>query len=169
MDGVTAAGVRGVARVRARADGRDGTCLPELEGAGPPALRRTRGSGTEAHVLLVGAMSGPLAGDRLMVRADVRPGARLRVASAAATPYPVAWSGRLAGRRFGDVDRAVSGCQARVPCGVMAISARSPSPMVRSGSPPNRAVWAAKPCTTAIMVRAMASVSASAGSRPAVR
>ncbi|AZM63577.1 MULTISPECIES: urease accessory protein UreD [unclassified Streptomyces] len=85
MDGVTAAGVRGVARVRACADGRGGTCLPELEGAGPLALRRTRGSGTEAHVLLVGAMSGPLGGDRLTVRADVRPGARLRVGSAAAT------------------------------------------------------------------------------------
>ncbi|CAM5569524.1 Urease accessory protein UreD [Streptomyces griseomycini] len=85
MDGVNTAGVRAAARVRACADGRGGTCLPVLEGDGPLALRRTRGSGTEAHVLLVGAMSGPLGGDRLSVRADVRPGARLRIGSAAAT------------------------------------------------------------------------------------
>ncbi|MFD7771101.1 urease accessory protein UreD [Streptomyces sp. NPDC059787] len=85
MDGVNTAGVQAAARVRACADGRGGTCLPLLEGDGPLALRRTRGSGTEAHVLLVGAMSGPLGGDRLSVRADVRPGARLRVGSAAAT------------------------------------------------------------------------------------
>ncbi|GGX03528.1 urease accessory protein UreD [Streptomyces malachitofuscus] len=85
MDGMNTAGVRAVARVRACADGRGGTCLPELEGDGPLALRRTRGSGGEAHVLLVGAMSGPLGGDRLTLWADVRPGARLRVGSAAAT------------------------------------------------------------------------------------
>lgn len=35
--------------------------------------------------MLVGAMSGPLGGDRLTVRADVGTGARLRVGSAAAT------------------------------------------------------------------------------------
>ncbi|MET7294672.1 urease accessory protein UreD [Streptomyces griseoloalbus] len=85
MDGVTTGGVRAVARIRARADGRGGTCLPVLASDGPLALRRTRGSGTEAHVLLVGAMSGPLGGDHLTVRADVEPGARLRVGSAAAT------------------------------------------------------------------------------------
>lgn len=79
------AGVRAVARIRARADGRGGTCLPVLESDGPLALRRTRGSPAEAHVLLVGAMSGPLGGDRLTVRADVEPGARLRLGSAAAT------------------------------------------------------------------------------------
>ncbi|MET9367213.1 urease accessory protein UreD [Streptomyces griseoflavus] len=85
MDGVNTAGVRAVARIRARADGRGGTSLPVLRGDGPLALRRTRGSGTEAHVVLVGAMSGPLGGDRLTVRADVGAGARLRVGSAAAT------------------------------------------------------------------------------------
>ncbi|MFI8091656.1 urease accessory protein UreD [Streptomyces sp. NPDC086080] len=85
MDRVNTDGVRAAARVRARADGRGGTCLPVLESDGPLALRRTRGSPDEAHVLLVGAMSGPLGGDRLAVRADVEPGARLRLGSAAAT------------------------------------------------------------------------------------
>ncbi|MFF8636717.1 urease accessory protein UreD [Streptomyces pilosus] len=85
MDGVNTAGVRADARVVARADGRGGTCLPVLEGDGPLALRRTRGSGTGARVLLVGAMSGPLGGDRLTVRAEVGTGARLGVGSAAAT------------------------------------------------------------------------------------
>lgn len=99
MDGVTA-GVRAVARIRARADGRGGTCLPVLEGDGPLAPRRTRGSGGEAHVMLVGAMSGPLGGDHLTVRADVEPGARLRVGSAAAT---IALPGRHPGGARYDV------------------------------------------------------------------
>ncbi|MFF5160379.1 urease accessory protein UreD [Streptomyces sp. NPDC000348] len=85
MDRVNTAGVRAVARVRARPDGRGGTCLPVLESDGPLALRRTRGSGTEAHVMLVGAMSGPLGGDHLTVLADVEPGAGLRFKTAAAT------------------------------------------------------------------------------------
>ncbi|MFV0137344.1 urease accessory protein UreD [Streptomyces sp. HMX87] len=78
-------GVRATARIVARGDGRGGTSLPVLEGEGPLALRRTRGSGAEARVMLVGAMSGPLGGDRLAVEADVTAGARLRVGSAAAT------------------------------------------------------------------------------------
>ncbi|MCZ9342979.1 urease accessory protein UreD, partial [Streptomyces sp. TRM76130] len=61
------------------------TALPVLDGEGPLAPRRTRGSGSEARVTLVGAMSGPLGGDRLTVEADVGAGARLRVGSAAAT------------------------------------------------------------------------------------
>ncbi|KUL33160.1 urease accessory protein UreD [Streptomyces regalis] len=86
MDGVTVAGgVRAVARIAARDDGRGGTSLPVLEGDGPLALRRTRGSGAQARVMLVGAMSGPLGGDHFTVEADVAPGARLRVGSAAAT------------------------------------------------------------------------------------
>lgn len=85
VDGVTVSGVRATARIRARDDGRGGTSLPVLEGEGPLALRRTRGSGTEARVVLVGAMSGPLGGDHFAVRADVEEGARLRVQSAAAT------------------------------------------------------------------------------------
>ncbi|GKQ35406.1 urease accessory protein UreD [Streptomyces sp. A012304] len=78
-------GVHATARILARADGRGGTALPVLESDGPLALRRTRARGAEAHVMLVGAMSGPLGGDRFAVEADVEPGARLRVGSAAAT------------------------------------------------------------------------------------
>ncbi|MDL5200166.1 urease accessory protein UreD [Streptomyces sp. ALI-76-A] len=79
------AGVRATARLVARDDGRGGTSLPVLEGDGPLALRRTRGSGGEARVMLVGAMSGPLGGDHFAVEAGVGTGARLRVGSAAAT------------------------------------------------------------------------------------
>ncbi|MFJ5773822.1 urease accessory protein UreD [Streptomyces sp. NPDC093094] len=78
-------GVRAAARVRAVADGRGGTSLPVLESEGPLALRRTRGHEGEASVMLVGAMSGPLGGDHLTVRAEAGEGARLRVGSAAAT------------------------------------------------------------------------------------
>jgi urease accessory protein len=85
VDGVTAAGVRASARIVARADGRGGTALPVLDGEGPLALRRTRASGTEAKVMVVGAMSGPLGGDRFSLRARVEEGARLHVGSAAAT------------------------------------------------------------------------------------
>ncbi|MFE9057700.1 urease accessory protein UreD [Streptomyces mutabilis] len=86
MDRVTTpAGVRARARVLARGDGRGGTALPVLEGEGPLAVRRTRGSGAEAHVMLVGAMSGPLGGDHFTVTAEAAEGARLRVGSAAAT------------------------------------------------------------------------------------
>ncbi|MDU0302625.1 urease accessory protein UreD [Streptomyces sp. PAL114] len=85
MGGVNTAGVRAEVRVDARADGRGGTALPVLESRGPLTPRRTRGNGAGAHVLLVGAMSGPHGGDHFTVRADVGPGARLRLGSAAAT------------------------------------------------------------------------------------
>ncbi|MEU8293978.1 urease accessory protein UreD [Streptomyces sp. NRRL S-1314] len=85
MGVVNTAGVRAEAEIRARADGRGGTALPVLEGRGPLAVRRTRGSGATAHVTLVGAMSGPHGGDHFTLRADVGAGARLRVGSAAAT------------------------------------------------------------------------------------
>ncbi|TQJ47477.1 urease accessory protein UreD [Streptomyces sp. NBC_00080] len=78
-------GVHATARIGARDDGRGGTSLPVLESDGPLALRRTRGTAGEARVILVGAMSGPLGGDRFAVEADVGSGARLRVGSAAAT------------------------------------------------------------------------------------
>ncbi|MGV9245088.1 urease accessory protein UreD [Streptomyces sp. NPDC003710] len=84
MDGVTT-GVRATARIVARDDGRGGTSLPVLAGEGPLALRRTRATGDEARVMLVGAMSGPLGGDHLTVEADVGGGALLHVGSAAAT------------------------------------------------------------------------------------
>ncbi|MFF8972691.1 urease accessory protein UreD [Streptomyces sp. NPDC014995] len=79
-------GVHATARIRAREDGRGGTSLPVLDSDGPLALRRTRGGdGGEARVVLVGAMSGPLGGDRFAVEAAVESGARLRLGSAAAT------------------------------------------------------------------------------------
>lgn len=78
-------GVRATARISAVADGRGGTALPLLAGEGPLALRRTRGTPAEAGVMLVGAMSAPLGGDHLTVEAAAGPGARLALASAAAT------------------------------------------------------------------------------------
>ncbi|MEU7965259.1 urease accessory protein UreD [Streptomyces sp. NPDC049097] len=84
MDGVSR-GVRAAARIVARGDGRCGTSLPVLEGEGPLAVRRTRASGDEARVLLVGAMSGPLGGDHFTVEAEVADGARLHLGSSAAT------------------------------------------------------------------------------------
>lgn len=94
------AGVRSVATIVARDDGRGGTSLPVLESDGPLALRRTRGSATEARVMLVGAMSGPLGGDHFTVRARVEEGARLRVGSAAAT---IALPGQTKGEARYDV------------------------------------------------------------------
>ena len=73
------------ARITAEPDGRGGTALPVLAGAGPIALRRTRGDGGAAHVVVIGSMAAPLGGDRLAVRAEVLPGAALLVTSAAAT------------------------------------------------------------------------------------
>ncbi|MDT0388886.1 urease accessory protein UreD [Streptomyces dubilierae] len=79
------AGVRSVARVVARDDGRGGTALPVLASDGPLALRRTRATGAGARVMLVGAMSGPLGGDHFTVHARVEAGATLSLGSAAAT------------------------------------------------------------------------------------
>ncbi|MGW0390036.1 urease accessory protein UreD [Streptomyces sp. NPDC003042] len=81
----SAAGLRATARIGAVADGRGGTALPLLAGDGPLALRRTRGEGSEAGVMLVGAMSAPLGGDHLTVEASAGPGARFALRSAAAT------------------------------------------------------------------------------------
>ncbi|KUN42108.1 urease accessory protein ureD [Streptomyces longwoodensis] len=93
-------GVHATARLVARRDGRGGTSLPVLESDGPLALRRTRGDGDEARVVLVGAMSGPLGGDRFAVRANVEEGARLRLTSAAAT---IALPGQAGGDAHYDV------------------------------------------------------------------
>ncbi|SOE26003.1 urease accessory protein UreD [Streptomyces sp. OK228] len=103
---MTTAGVRATARIGARADGRGGTALPVLEGEGPLALRRTRASGDEARVMLVGAMSGPLGGDRFAVEAEVGEGARLHVGSAAAT---IALPGQAKSEARYDVRLDVSG------------------------------------------------------------
>ncbi|MET9764773.1 urease accessory protein UreD [Streptomyces sp. NPDC006372] len=98
-------GVRSLARIVARDDGRGGTALPVLESDGPLALRRTRGSGAEARVMLVGAMSGPLGGDHFTVEARAEEGARLSVGSAAAT---IALPGQAKGEARYDVRLAVS-------------------------------------------------------------
>ncbi|MET7698284.1 urease accessory protein UreD [Streptomyces sp. NPDC005485] len=94
------AGVHATARIEARDDGRGGTALPVLEGNGPLALRRVRASGREARVMLVGAMSGPLGGDRFAVEAEAGPGARLHLGSAAAT---IALPGQAKGEAHYDV------------------------------------------------------------------
>ncbi|WP_228044704.1 urease accessory protein UreD [Streptomyces ferrugineus] len=100
-----AGGVRAHARIVARADGRGGTALPVLDGEGPLALRRTRGSGAEARVVLVGAMSGPLGGDHFTVEAEAADGALLRVGSAAAT---IALPGQHKGEARYDVRLSVA-------------------------------------------------------------
>ncbi|MGV9455951.1 urease accessory protein UreD [Streptomyces sp. NPDC003635] len=100
-----ASGVAATARIGARADGRGGTALPVLESDGPLALRRTRATGSEARVMLVGAMSGPLGGDRFAVEADVADGARLYVGSAAAT---IALPGQAKGEARYDVRLTVA-------------------------------------------------------------
>ncbi|WP_189324129.1 urease accessory protein UreD [Streptomyces flaveus] len=95
-----AAGVRATARIAARPDGRGGTALPTLAGEGPLALRRVRASGSEARVMLVGAMSGPLGGDHFTVEAAVTEGAELHIGSAAAT---IALPGQAKGEARYDV------------------------------------------------------------------
>ncbi|MFW6721179.1 urease accessory protein UreD [Streptomyces sp. MAR4 CNY-716] len=82
---VSAGGVRAHARITAAPDACGGTALPELAGDGPLALRRIRAGAEEARVCLVGAMAGPLGGDRLRLDVHVETGAALYVTSAAAT------------------------------------------------------------------------------------
>ncbi len=98
--GGVSSGVRATARIVAREDGRGGTALPVLAGEGPLALRRTRASGDEARVMLVGAMSGPLGGDHFTVEAEVGSRARLHMGSAAAT---IALPGQAKGEARYDV------------------------------------------------------------------
>lgn len=100
-----AGGVRALARIVAREDGRGGTSLPVLDGEGPLALRRTRAFGAEARVVVVGAMSGPLGGDHFTVEADVETGARLHVGPAAAT---IALPGQAKGEARYDVRLSVA-------------------------------------------------------------
>ncbi|MCQ4079873.1 urease accessory protein UreD [Streptomyces sp. RB6PN25] len=97
---VPRAGVRATARIVAVADGRGGTALPVLAGEGPLALRRTRASGPDTHVTVVGAMSAPLGGDRIVVEVTVGAEARLTVGASAAT---VSLPGRTGGRASYDL------------------------------------------------------------------
>lgn len=80
-----AGGVRAHARITAAPHARGGTALPELAGDGPLALRRIRAGAGEARVCLVGAMAGPLGGDRVRLDVRVESGAALWITSAAAT------------------------------------------------------------------------------------
>ncbi|MEU6461181.1 urease accessory protein UreD [Streptomyces sp. NPDC046976] len=105
LPGAALTGVRADARIVARGDGRGGTALPVLDGSGPLALRRVRGSGAEARVMVVGAMSGPLGGDRFTLDARVEEGARLWLGSAAAT---LALPGQAPGAARYDVQLAVA-------------------------------------------------------------
>lgn len=77
-------GVHATARIRAaRAQGT--TVLPVLAGDGPFDLRRARSDGDQARVCILGAMSAPLGGDRLRIKATAGPGAHLHITTAAAT------------------------------------------------------------------------------------
>ncbi|MET9922396.1 urease accessory protein UreD [Streptomyces sp. NPDC006435] len=77
-------GVVATARVRAEHNGRT-TILPLLSGDGPFHLQRLRPRDGMARVDVIGAMSGPLGGDRLAFHADIGPRARLRITAAAST------------------------------------------------------------------------------------
>lgn len=79
-----ASSVVATARVRAEHNGRT-TTVPLLSGDGPFHLQRLRPRGGLARVDVIGAMSGPLGGDRLALHAEVGPSARLRITSAAST------------------------------------------------------------------------------------
>ncbi|MFE4251579.1 urease accessory protein UreD [Streptomyces sp. NPDC056910] len=94
------AGVRSTARITASDDGWGGTCLPVLDAEGSLALRRIRSTGSDARVMLVGAMSGPLGGDHVSVEAHATAGARLRIGSVAAT---IALPGQAKGEARYDV------------------------------------------------------------------
>ncbi|PRX98855.1 urease accessory protein UreD [Allonocardiopsis opalescens] len=73
-------GLEARAAVVAESDGAGGTRFPVLRGGGPLALRATGGG----RIHLVGAAAGPLHGDDLRLDCQVRPGAALRLRSAAA-------------------------------------------------------------------------------------
>jgi urease accessory protein len=77
-------GVVATARVRAAHNGHT-TTLPLLSSDGPFHLRRLRNRRDLARVDVIGAMSGPLAGDRLALHVDVGPRARLQITAAAST------------------------------------------------------------------------------------
>lgn len=99
------AGVRSVARITARGDGRGGTALPVLESEGSYALRRTRAVGDGARVLIVGAMGGPLGGDHSTVDVRAEEGACLSVGSVGAT---IALPGQSGGEARQEVTLAVA-------------------------------------------------------------
>ncbi|GAP45759.1 urease accessory protein UreD [Streptomyces azureus] len=79
-----ACAVAATARLRACHNGRT-TTLPLLSSDGPFHLQRLRPRGGLARFDVIGAMSGPLGGDRLALHADIGPYARLQITGAAST------------------------------------------------------------------------------------
>lgn len=79
-----ASGVVATAEVRATHNGHT-TALPLLSSDGPFHLHKLRPRGGLARVDVIGAMSGPLGGDRLALHTDVGPRARLEITAAAST------------------------------------------------------------------------------------
>ncbi|MEU7642976.1 MULTISPECIES: urease accessory protein UreD [unclassified Streptomyces] len=77
-------GVRATARIAATA-AEGATRITTLDGDGPFELRRLRPRGGWARVIIVGAMSAPLGGDRLRIEATADHGAALHISSATAT------------------------------------------------------------------------------------
>ncbi|WP_190816174.1 urease accessory protein UreD [Saccharopolyspora pogona] len=77
-------GVWATARIRAAHNGRV-TTLPQLRSDGPFHLRRMRTNGNAAAVGIIGAMSAPLGGDRLVLDITAEDRAELEVTTAAAT------------------------------------------------------------------------------------
>lgn len=80
----SAHGLRATARIVATA-APGTTDLPLLRGEGPFNLYRTRSDGPEARVCIVGAMSAPHNGDRLVIEATAEQGATVHITSASAT------------------------------------------------------------------------------------
>lgn len=79
-----ASGVVATARIRAAHNGHN-TTLPLLSSDGPFHLQRLRPRGGMARIDVIGAMSGPLGGDRLAFHVDADPRARLQITAAAST------------------------------------------------------------------------------------
>ncbi|MFJ7770874.1 urease accessory protein UreD [Streptomyces sp. NPDC097107] len=77
-------GVRATARIRAAHNGRV-TTFPQLRSDGPFHLRRVQSDSRAAKVAIIGAMSGPLGGDRLTLDVTAEDRAELDVVTAAAT------------------------------------------------------------------------------------
>ncbi|MFH9015611.1 urease accessory protein UreD [Streptomyces sp. NPDC017943] len=76
--------MRAHARIHATHNGHV-TTLPRLHSDGPFHLRRMRPDGNTARVGIIGAMSGPLGGDRLTIDVTASERAALDVTTAAAT------------------------------------------------------------------------------------
>lgn len=76
--------VHATARIRAAHNGHT-TTVPLLHCDGPFHLRRLRPLDGRARVGVIGAMSGPLGGDRLAIDIEARAGAHLEVTTAAST------------------------------------------------------------------------------------